>query len=135
MENIFSVAVQYREMLGYIEYDVAAKTVNVVLEDAAAKAANNYTGAEIKEVVKVAMRKAYVRFREDGNRELTAEDVISAVKDVIPLYTSSQERIHALEMYARGRARNTNYVDNSDLNGSDDSQLVADILELGGGKQ
>ena len=39
MENIFSVAVQYREMLGYIEYDAAAKTVNVVLEDTAAKAA------------------------------------------------------------------------------------------------
>ncbi len=39
MENIFSVAIQYREILGYIEYDAAAKSMNVVLEDAAGKAA------------------------------------------------------------------------------------------------
>ena len=127
--------VDERKDIFRIHFGKVNRTVSPEVIDAAAKAANNYTGAEIKEVVKVAMRKAYVRFREDGNRELTAEDVISAVKDVIPLYASSQERIHALEMYARGRARNTNYVDNSDLNDSDDSQLVADILELGGGQQ
>lgn len=114
-----------------IHFGKVNRTVSQEVIDAAAKAANNYTGAEIKEVVKVAMRKAFVRFREDGNRELTSEDIVSAVKDVIPLYISSQERINALEVYARGRARNTNYVDNSNFNASDDSQLVADILSLG----
>ena len=39
MENIFSVAVQYQEKLGYIEYDAAAKKLTVELPDAAAKSA------------------------------------------------------------------------------------------------
>jgi SpoVK/Ycf46/Vps4 family AAA+-type ATPase len=121
-----------RKEIFKIHFGKTGRTVEDTLVDSAARAAENYTGAEIKEVVKVAMRKAYSRFKQDGNRDLTEVDVTSAVGDVIPLYKSSQEKILALEAYARGRARNTNYTEKNSLDSNvDDAQLLG-ILQLGG---
>lgn len=38
MENIYRVAVHYNDALGYVEYNQATQTINVVLDDEAAKA-------------------------------------------------------------------------------------------------
>ena len=37
MEKNFSVAISYRDSLGYVEYDAAEKKINVVLSDAEGK--------------------------------------------------------------------------------------------------
>ena len=75
-----------------------------LLEYASANS-ENLTGAEIKEAVKVSMRKAYKRFMQDGNRAITEEDVLSAIGEIVPVYNASKERIIALERYAETRAR------------------------------
>lgn len=73
--------------------------------DFAAANSQNLTGAEIKEAVRVSMRKAYKRFIADGNRTITEEDIESAIKEIVPVYNASKERIVALEKYAETRAR------------------------------
>ena len=121
-----------RKEIFNIHLKKTGREVSDPLVTAAAKAAENYTGAEIKEAVKVAMRKAYTRFKMDGNKELTEQDLVSAIEEVIPLYKSSQEKILALEVYARGRARNTNYATGPQATNEEDSRLLDDILQLGG---
>lgn len=84
------------------------KTPIEVSEEMLAYAAvnsENLTGAEIKEAVKVSMRKAFKRFTQDGNRNITTEDVDSAIKEIVPVFNASKEKIVALEKYAENRAR------------------------------
>jgi ATP-dependent 26S proteasome regulatory subunit len=107
------------------------KEVSSKAIDAAVKETNFYTGAEIKEIVKVAMRKAYKRFKEDGINCISEEDLVSAAKEVIPIYESSKEQISYLESWVNGRARYTGkrstdegYITNGDNN------LLSDILRL-----
>lgn len=120
-----------RKEIFKIHLGKTGRTVEDSIIDAAAKAADNYTGAEIKEIVKVSMRKAYSRFKEDGNRELTEADIVSAVGEIIPLFKSSQEKILALEAYANGRARSTNYLSVGNIGNVQEDQLYNDILQLG----
>lgn len=68
----------------------------------------NFTGAEIKEIVKVAVRKAFKRYKTDGNKMITAEDIDAAIPEVVPVYESSKEKIAVLEEYYRTRARFSN---------------------------
>lgn len=68
----------------------------------------NFTGAEIKEVVKVAVRKAFKRYKIDGNKEITVEDIDQAVPEIVPVYESSKEKIAVLEEYYKTRARFSN---------------------------
>lgn len=70
--------------------------------------ADGYTGAEIAEIVKVSIRKAYRRYQKDGNREVTLEDIAPSVKEVIPLSVSSKEKINLLDKYCDMRARHSN---------------------------
>lgn len=86
----------------------AGRELTDVLIDTVSKEAENYTGAEIEEVIKVSMRKAYRRFKQDGNPDLLESDIIESINEVIPLYKSSRERILALNTWANGRARFTN---------------------------
>lgn len=85
--------------------------VNDNVLEYAASITENFTGAEIKECVKVAIRKAFYRYRIDGNSNITAEDVAIAKEEIIPVYDSSREKINALEIYAKTRARHANKVD------------------------
>lgn len=64
-----------------------------------------FTGAEIKEAVKIAIRKAFIRFKQDGNRNITNEDIESAIGEIIPVSKSSKEKINVLKNYATNRAR------------------------------
>lgn len=75
----------------------------------------HYTGAEIKEIVKIACRKAYIRSSNVGiNLQITTEDINNAVNEIIPLYNSSKEKMHYLESYARNRARFANKKEEED---------------------
>jgi SpoVK/Ycf46/Vps4 family AAA+-type ATPase len=103
------------------------KTITDDVINAAAKATENYTGAEIKDIVKQAMWKAFKRFKTGGENGLTEEDVVSAAKEVIPIFRSSEEKIQALEYWARGRARYTNGRTESEQHSDD--ELTDDILD------
>jgi SpoVK/Ycf46/Vps4 family AAA+-type ATPase len=93
------------------------KAVSDVMLDAAIAHSNNFTGAEIQQVVRNCMRKAFSRSRTDGNDNITKEDIIAAAEEVTPVYESSREKIVALETYCNNRARRTAEIpeqDNSD---------------------
>ena len=68
-----------------------------------AKASDGFTGAEIAACVRTAMFSA---FYED--REFTEKDIISAIKDTIPLTKMKGEEITALREWARYRAKFAN---------------------------
>ena len=51
------------------------------------------------------MRKAYKRFMADGNRTITKQDIELAIKEIVPVYNASKEKIVAREKYAETRAR------------------------------
>lgn len=89
----------------------------------------NFTGAEIKEAVKVAIRKAYLRYKKDGNKAITEEDFDLAIPEIVPVYNSSKEKILALEAYAQNRARFANSIKETNLE-KDDSIIDMDDIIL-----
>lgn len=70
---------------------------------------NNYSGAELKEVVKQLVIKSYYRQKEAGvqekDRVITLEDVNRSVSSVIPVYVSSKETVAEFMKLAQGRYR------------------------------
>ena len=94
-----------RKEIWKIHFGKTPISVSDELLDYAAANSQNLTGAEIKEAVKVSMRKAYKRFMADGNRTITEQDIELAIKEIVPVYNASKERIVALEKYAETRAR------------------------------
>lgn len=80
----------------------------VELLDFAAINSENFTGAEIKEAVKVTMRRAYKRYKLDGNKNIAIEDIEGALLEIIKVYDSSREKIRGLEEYSKNRARFAN---------------------------
>jgi len=119
-----------RKEIFRIHLDKTGKEVTDELIEAGAKASENFTGAEIKETVKIAMRKAFKRFKEDGVNALLPEDLEEAAKEIIPIYRSSREKILALESWAQGRARSTNQLGDDEIDQSREDELLGDILEL-----
>lgn len=71
-----------------------------------AKETQGYTGAELEQIVKSSIKKAYVRKAKniDSIFEITKKDLIESKKEVIPISKSSREKISALEQWAKGRA-------------------------------
>jgi AAA+ superfamily predicted ATPase len=67
---------------------------------ALAKATDGYTGAEIEKIVKTALRMAFT----DGGREITDDDLMTAVKATVPLSTTMTEEIEKMREWA-SRAR------------------------------
>jgi predicted protein (fragment) len=78
--------------------------------DNIAHISDGYTGAEIEQSVENTMRRAFFRYKNDGNREITLDDAVSATKEVIPVSRSSREKIAALDTYCKARARSTSVV-------------------------
>jgi hypothetical protein len=60
-----------------------------------------FTGAEIAAIVPDALYVAYA----DGARQITADDLVSAARCVVPLTKTAAEKIERLRTWARGRAR------------------------------
>jgi len=116
-----------REAIFKIHLDKTGKVYDESVLNAAAKLADNYTGAEIQNVVKLTMWKAFRRFLEDKNDTILIEDIASSVKEVVPIYESSKEKITYLEHWVKGRARYANNV--IDSNGFDTRQ-DDDLLDI-----
>jgi SpoVK/Ycf46/Vps4 family AAA+-type ATPase len=94
-----------REAIFKVHFGHKNKTVGDVILKRAVAATKGYTGAEIQQVVKNTMIKAFQRYKEDGNANITVDDVVAAAAEVIPVSQSSREKIAALENYCRTRAR------------------------------
>lgn len=121
-----------REEIFKIHFRKVGRSLSDEAIQTVAKAAEHYTGAEIEEVVKVSMRKAYKRFKEDGNNEILTSDIEPAIEEVIPLYKSSREKIAALDAWSQGRARRTNREEKfrSGYDEAVDSSLMSDLHSL-----
>lgn len=112
-----------------IHLNKTGKPVTEELIEVGVRNSNHFTGAEIKECVKAAMRKAFQRYLVDHNNSLTEADLTEAALEVIPLYESSKEKIAYLEEWVRGRARYTNgSIDVSGFNTARDNELELDDL-------
>lgn len=69
----------------------------------------NYSGAEIKEIVKNLLVKSYFRQLQEGKtpeREITVDDAKQAIASIVPIYQSSKEKIDSFTEMAKGRYRN-----------------------------
>jgi SpoVK/Ycf46/Vps4 family AAA+-type ATPase len=66
-----------------------------------AAACNGFTGSEIAELVPDAL---FIAFN-DGEREITTEDLIAAVATVVPLNRTASDKIERLRQWAKGRTR------------------------------
>jgi SpoVK/Ycf46/Vps4 family AAA+-type ATPase len=66
------------------------------------KLSDNFTGAEIEASIVAAMYESF----DDGKREVTTEDILTALTEMVPLATTMKEQIDALKKWASERARN-----------------------------
>lgn len=111
-----------------------SKTKAIISDDVIAYAAalsENFTGAEIKECVKVSMRKAFKRYKQDGNNNVIMEDIDNSIVEIIPVYESSKEKILALEYYAKDRAR---FANSDSVNSNSDNSNILDYDDMSGFK-
>ena len=94
-----------RKEIFNIHFSSKNRNLSDTLLEHASLISENLTGAEIKEAVKVAIRKSFVRYKKDGNKNIIEEDIDAGVSEIIPVFNSSREKIAALENYAKNRAR------------------------------
>lgn len=108
------------------------KTKAIISEDIiyyAASLTKNLTGAEIKECVKVSIRKAFKRYKEDGIPNISEEDINLTIPEIIPIYESSKEKILNLEYYAKDRARFA-HVQDEPISINSDTGIMFDYDEI-----
>ena len=94
-----------RRSIFKVHFGKKNRNVGDIILNEAVRLTEGYTGAEIKQVVEGAMRKAFVRYKKDGDKTLNIDDITAAINEVIPVSESSREKIAALENYCRTRAR------------------------------
>lgn len=110
-----------------IHFQKKGRTVSDVILNAAVKASEAFTGAEIQQVVKNCMRHAYSRYLKDNNDNITKADVVAAAKEVIPISKSSREKIAALDIYCRDRARSTSDQAEKAVDNSSNDEFSLDL--------
>lgn len=66
-----------------------------------AAAAEGYTGAEIEQAIKEALHDAYA----DGRREPTTDDLMVAIRQIVPIAVTMKESIQAMRRWSDNRAR------------------------------
>jgi SpoVK/Ycf46/Vps4 family AAA+-type ATPase len=96
-----------RESIFNIYLNKKNKTLSPKLMDAAVKATNNFTGAEIKATVENMMRKLWSRYKQDNTIDTSTfikEDILLSVDEVVPVYRSSADVVTGLQHYAETRA-------------------------------
>jgi SpoVK/Ycf46/Vps4 family AAA+-type ATPase len=64
------------------------------------EATSGFSGAEIAKVVKGGLSKAFA----DGERELTAQDLLNAAKSIVPVSVTMKEKVEELREWRVGRA-------------------------------
>ena len=80
-----------RKEIFKIHFSKYNKEINSDLLDLAVSKTNDFTGAEIQEIVKNTIRKSFIRFKKDNNDELKEEDITSAINEIIPISKTSKE--------------------------------------------
>ena len=95
-----------RKSIFKIHFGKKDKNISDVILNKAIDATKGYTGAEIQQVVKEAVKNAYFHFMKDKNDMVTADDIVRAAQNVIPVSRSSKEKIAMLELYCKDRALN-----------------------------
>ena len=93
-----------------IHFNKCNKQVGQDILNYASTITDRFTGAEIKEAVKISLRKAYSRSKKDNNTNITIDDIQKACSEIIPISKSSKEKIAILEEYAKNRARFSNKI-------------------------
>lgn len=107
-----------RKEIFKIHFSKYNKEINSDLLDLAVSKTNDFTGAEIQEIVKNTIRKSFIRFKKDNNDELKEEDITSAINEIIPISKTSKESILALKSYCSNRFRSVN--EENDYDDDDD---------------
>lgn len=90
-----------------IHLDKTGKKYDPSIISKAIRETEDFTGAEIEEAVRVALRKSFIRQAKDKDNEIIKEDLFAAIKTVVPIIKSSKEKIYALRQYAKARAKKT----------------------------
>lgn len=97
--------VEEREQILNIHIEKANKQVSQEIIKEVAESMDKYTGAEIEQVVKSALRRAYLEKIKSGeDKGITKDILIAAKEEVVPVAISSREQIATLENWAQGRA-------------------------------
>lgn len=115
-----------RKEIFKIHFSKYNKEINSDLLDLAVSKTNNFTGAEIQEIVKNTIRKSFIRFKKDNNDELKEEDITSAINEIIPISKTSKESILALKSYCSNRFRSVNEENDYD----DDDECLSAQYQL-----
>ncbi len=115
-----------RKEIFKIHFSKYNKEINSDLLDLAVSKTNNFTGAEIQEIVKNTIRKSFIRFKKDNNNELKEEDITSAINEIIPIFKTSKESILALKSYCSNRFRSVNEENDYD----DDDECLSAQYQL-----
>lgn len=115
-----------RKEIFKIHFSKYNKEINSDLLDLAVSKTNNFTGAEIQEIVKNIIRKSFIRFKKDNDDELKEEDITSAINEIIPIFKTSKESILALKSYCSNRFRSVNEENDYD----DDDECLSAQYQL-----
>lgn len=90
----------FKVHLNKVKKNISEEALNEI-----AKATADYTGAEIEQIVKASLRKAFLnKVKNKSNGDITLAELMESKELVVPISRSSQEKIQALEAWARGRA-------------------------------
>lgn len=94
-----------REEIFKVHFSKVNQTVSSDVLELAVKETQNYTGAEIEQIVKSAVKKAFIRMKKTNTEmAITKTDITDAKEQVVPISKSSKEKINQLELWAKGRA-------------------------------
>lgn len=93
-----------REAILDIHFNKSGHAIDKSKLTKAIKESNGYTGAELEQVVKNSLKKAFVRsVTESKEFEVKETDILAAIKTVTPLSQSYKENIRALNAWAKNR--------------------------------
>lgn len=95
-----------RKSIFKIHLDKTNKHYDKRIIDQIADRTDQYTGAEIKNIVKKSIWNSYQRFLEDDHDAITLEDLENAKKEIVPIINTYKEKINYLEQWAKTRAKN-----------------------------
>lgn len=98
----------------------------------AVDATENFTGAEIEEAVKNAMRKSFLRTRKSKTtkKDITVSDIVESIHEVTPVFNSNREKVMALRNWVKGRARFTDGSEEKEMKHNDSFDPLSGGLSL-----
>lgn len=98
-----------REEIFKIHFNRYGRSLDKEVMATAVATTNNFTGAEIAEVVKNTMRKAFLRISKNKKekKDINITDIKDSVLEVTPVFESNREKVQALRNWVKGRARFT----------------------------